>query len=136
MKPLAAILMAGLFAVPAQAKPHWKRIAVKTAVLVGASVLQRKGADHCQRGNPEVCNLGYGGKNDQTFNWLTLGIGIGTLFASEKCENDDGPKPACYSLAYGVPAMQTAFGIHDYLSFQPKPKGEKESGIKLSANDK
>lgn len=106
------------FAMPAQAKPHWKRIAVKAAVLAGTSVLQYKATTYCSRGNVERCIEGYGSR--RAFNWFSIGMGVGTLFASEKCQNEDGPKPACYGLAYGVPATQTALGIHDFLSYKPK----------------
>lgn len=122
MKPLAAILLVGLLATSAQAHLHWKRIAFKAAVLVGASVIQWKGTSYCQRGDVERCNEDYGER--RAFNWFSIGTGTALLFASEKCQNDDGPKSACYGLAYMVPATQTAFGIYDFLSYKPKEKHE------------
>lgn len=111
-----------LIAVPAEAKPHWKRIAVKTAVLVGASVLQYKATTYCSRGDVERCIEGYGSR--RAFNWFSIGAGAVLIPVSEKCKNEDGPKPVCYALAYGVPAAQTSFGIHDFLSYSPKEKHE------------
>lgn len=129
MKPLAAILLAGLLATPAQAHPHWKRIAVKTAVLVGASILQYKATTYCSRGDVERCIEGYGSR--RTFNWFSIGMGAALIPLSEKCHNDDGPKPICYALDYGTPATQAAFAFHDITSFQPKPKGETDAKINL-----
>jgi hypothetical protein len=120
---MAVILALFLASVsPVQAKPHWKRIAVKAAVLAGASVLQYKATTYCQRGNVEHCIEGYGSR--RAFNWISVGMGGAMIAASEKCHKDDGPKPACYGLAYWVPATQTALGIHDFLNYQPKRKKE------------
>ena len=54
----------------------------------------------------------------------TLFIGA-MLGAAEACWKNQGGK-FCYGLAYGVPATQTAFGIKDFRSYQPKSKGETE----------
>lgn len=106
------------FAMPVQARPHWKRIAFKAAVLAGASVLQYKATTYCSRGDVERCIEGYGSR--RAFNWFSIGMGAAMIPLSEKCHKDDGPKPACYGLGYWVPATQMAFGIHDYLNYKRK----------------
>lgn len=119
MKRLLILL---LIAIPVQAKPHWKRIAVKAAVLAGASVFQYKATTYCSRGDVERCIEGYGSR--RAFNWFSVGTGAAMIPLSEKCHSDDGPKPACWGLSYWIPATQTALGIHDYLSYSPEVKVE------------
>lgn len=123
MKQLALLTALVVMAYSAQAKPHWKRIAVKAAVLAGASVLQYKATTRCSRGDVERCIEGYGSR--RAFNWFSIGMGTAMIPISEKCSNDDGPKPVCYGLAYWVPASQTAFGIHDYLNYKPEVRHER-----------
>lgn len=123
MKPLLLALL--LFAAPAQAGPinwakHHKRLLFAVGAEAAAFTVQYKGTTYCSRGDVERCIEGYGSR--RAFNWFSIGMGGAMIAASEKCHKDDGPKPACYGLAYWVPATQTAFGIHDYLNYKPEAK--------------
>lgn len=125
MKRLTILFL--LFALPAQAGPkdwikHHKRFLLAVAAEGGAFAVQYKGTTYCQRGDVERCNEGYGSR--RAFDWFSISMGAAMIPLSEKCHKEAGPKPACWGLAYWVPAAQTAFGIHDYLNYRPKEKNE------------
>jgi hypothetical protein len=122
MKRLLIALL--LFAAPTQAGPrHWvkthKRFLFAAGAEAAAFTIQWKGQTYCQRGEHEACTLGYGGYRSRGFNWFSLGMSGAMLGAAEGCWKNEGGK-FCNVLAYGVPATQTAFGIHDYLSYRVK----------------
>lgn len=115
-----------LFAIPAQAGPitwvkHHKRFLSAAGAVAGASIIQWKGSSYCQRGEHERCDLGYGSYHSNGFKIFTISMDGAMLGAAEGCWKDEGGK-FCYALAYGTPAVQAGFGIHDYLSYRPEAK--------------
>ena len=120
---LLALLLA--LAPVAQAGPkHWvkthKRFLFAASAVAGASIIQWKGTSYCQRGDVEHCVEGYGSR--RAFNGFSIGASAAMLGAAEGCWKDQPHWKFCYALAYGTPAAQTAFGIHDFVSYKPEAK--------------
>lgn len=98
----------------ADARPHWKRIAIKATVLTATSIAQYKATTYCSRGDVERCTTGYGAR--RAWNWINVGAGAGAILLSEKC----GDGFFCNGIAYAVPAAQVNFAIHDYRNYKPE----------------
>lgn len=133
MKSAVLALALLLFGSVAQAGPFGKvknfvkthpRFTTAVAALGVGSAIQWTGSNYCQSGNPEVCNLGYGGFHEKSFNIFSISLGVAMIGAAEGCWKDQPGWKFCYGLAYGVPAYQTSVGIKDFLSYKPESKSE------------
>lgn len=118
---LLALLFLLLISQTVQASPR-KRVIVKMAIEVGDSIVQNIAVSHCQSGQFERCNEGYGSR--RAFALTTTGIGFGTVGLSELCEKEQPHWWFCKGLAIEVPAVQLGYAIHDFAAYRQKEVGD------------
>jgi hypothetical protein len=136
MKKAIVALFLLLAATTANAGPKkWfrehERFTAAAVTLTATSILQYEATSYCQRGNFELCNVGYGSR--RAFDLISIGTGVALLGAAEACWKDQPNWKFCYGLAYGIPAYQTAVGIKDFVSYSPEKTVKTSAGLILPA---